>query len=217
MLLFDLDGTLLDSNGIWLYIDVEYLGRQGISPVPEDYTQYVTHHSPLQAARYTRERFGLNRTPEEILGDWLEMGREAYGRTLPLKSGAGELLEKCARAGYGMALVTSCIPELCALALAHHGLTDRLRQVFYAQEMGLEKNDPAFYRAVAGTLGCAPEDCVFFEDTPGYCAAAKAAGVYVVGVDDPLFRGREEEVRRASHLWLESFTRLPEELLARLR
>ena len=49
MLFFDLDGTLLDSNGIWLDIDIEFLGRHGIAPVPEDYTEYVTHHS-----RWTR-------------------------------------------------------------------------------------------------------------------------------------------------------------------
>ena len=46
----DLDGTLLDSNGIWLDIDIEFLGRRGISPVPEDYTDYVTHHSAPDAA-----------------------------------------------------------------------------------------------------------------------------------------------------------------------
>ena len=67
MLFFDLDGTLLDSNGIWLDIDVEFLGRHGIAPVPEDYTWYVAHHSAPEAARYTRARFGLPETPEEKL------------------------------------------------------------------------------------------------------------------------------------------------------
>ena len=66
-ILFDMDGTLLDSNGIWLDIDIEFLGRRGISPVPEDYTDYVTHHSAPDAARYTRERFSLPETPEEII------------------------------------------------------------------------------------------------------------------------------------------------------
>ena len=42
MYFFDLDGTLLDSNGIWLDIDRDFLARHGISPVPEDYTEYVT-------------------------------------------------------------------------------------------------------------------------------------------------------------------------------
>ena len=66
MLFFDLDGTLLDSNGIWLDIDAAFLGEHGIAPVPEDYTEYVTHHSPLDAARYTRTRFHLSETAEEL-------------------------------------------------------------------------------------------------------------------------------------------------------
>ena len=87
MYFFDLDGTLLDSNGIWLDIDIEFLGRRGISPVPEDYTDYVTHHSAPDAARYTRERFSLPETPEEIMEGWMSMARSAYAHTLPLKPG----------------------------------------------------------------------------------------------------------------------------------
>ena len=70
MYFFDLDGTLLDSNGIWLDIDVDFLGRFGVGPVPEDYTDYVAHHSYPDAAVYTRERFGLKLSPEEIMGIW---------------------------------------------------------------------------------------------------------------------------------------------------
>ena len=92
MVFFDLDGTLLDSNGIWLDIDIAFLGRHGISPVPEDYTWYVTHHSAPDSARYTRERFGLAETAEEIQGAWLDMAREAYAHRLPLKPGARALL-----------------------------------------------------------------------------------------------------------------------------
>ena len=93
MYFFDLDGTLLDSNGIWLDIDIEFLGRRGISPVPEDYTDYVTHHSAPDAARYTRERFSLPETPEEIMEGWMSMARSAYAHTLPLKPGVPAFLD----------------------------------------------------------------------------------------------------------------------------
>lgn len=95
MYFFDLDGTLLDSNGIWLDIDIEFLGRRGISPVPEDYTDYVTHHSAPDAARYTRERFSLPETPEEIMEGWMSMARSAYAHTLPLKPGVPAFLDAC--------------------------------------------------------------------------------------------------------------------------
>ena len=117
MVFFDLDGTLLDSNGIWLDIDIAFLGRHGISPVPEDYTWYVTHHSAPDSARYTRERFGLAETAEEIQGAWLDMAREAYAGQLALKPGVRAFLEQCREHGVPMAVLTSCIPELCRAAL----------------------------------------------------------------------------------------------------
>ena len=153
MLFFDLDGTLLDSNGIWLDIDVEFLGRHGIAPVPEDYTWYVAHHSAPEAARYTRARFGLPETPEEIQSAWLALAREAYAGRLALKPGAKAFLERCRQAGRPMAVLTSCIPELCRAALTRHRILDWFQGAVYAQEAGLEKSNPALYRLAAERFG----------------------------------------------------------------
>ena len=177
MVFFDLDGTLLDSNGIWLDIDIAFLGRHGISPVPEDYTWYVTHHSAPDSARYTRERFGLAETAEEIQGAWLDMAREAYAGQLALKPGVRAFLEQCREHGVPMAVLTSCIPELCRAALAHHGILDWFQGVVYAQETGIGKGEPELYRLAADRWGRAPEKCILFEDSPGYCAAAREAGL----------------------------------------
>ena len=143
MLFFDLDGTLLDSNGIWLEIDIEFLGRHGIAPVPEDYTDYVAHHGAEESAAYTRRRFGLTESEGEILQAWKDMAREAYASRLPLKPGAGEFLARCRQAGYSMALLTSCMPQLCRAALAHHGLEGLFTQVVTTQELGLEMSQKA--------------------------------------------------------------------------
>ena len=216
MLFFDLDGTLLDSNGVWLDIDIAFLGRRGIQPVPEDYTQYVVHHSAPDAARYTRERFHLRETAEEIQAAWLDMAREAYASQLELKPGVPALLERCRRQNLPMAVLTSCIPELCQAALERHGIAPWFCGVVYTQETGLEKGDPALYRLAAERFGAAPEACTLFEDSPGYCAAARSAGFFVAGVRDPLHAGREEELRRLCHSWVEDFRVLPRELEHRL-
>ena len=80
MYFFDLDGTLLDSNGIWLDIDIEFLGRQGIHPVPEDYTEFVTHNSFSASAVYTKERFGLSLSTQEIVACWQDLARDLLDR-----------------------------------------------------------------------------------------------------------------------------------------
>ena len=193
MYFFDLDGTLLDSNGIWLDIDMEFLGRHGISPVPQDYTDFVTHNNFGASAHYTKDRFGLPLSVQEIVTCWQDMAREHYANHLPLKAGARELLETIARKGERLAIVTSCMPHLCGAALERHGLTPLFHSIHYSHLLDVEKSDPELFRRVAQLEGLAPEECILFDDSPDYCAAAKQAGWQVFGVYDPLFDYRTEE------------------------
>ena len=66
MKLFDLDGTLIDSNGIWVDVDLRFLGRHGLTPT-EEYTYAVGHSIFPVAAEFTRDYYGLDLTPEEIM------------------------------------------------------------------------------------------------------------------------------------------------------
>ncbi len=203
MYIFDFDGTLLDSNKVWEDIDVMFLGGYGVSPVPHDYTEYVAHHGFYESAVYTWERFALPQTAEEITDIWREMGRAAYGESLPLKPGARELLERLYSQGEEMILLTSCMPELCRLAVERHGLTPYFTRIFTAAELGMEKRNPAIYRHVAATYGVEPGDCIFFDDAPPYCQAAKSVGMTVVGVKDDLYLSREGEMRAMCHRYLD--------------
>ena len=196
MYFFDLDGTLLDSNGIWLDIDIQFLGLHGISPVPPEYTEYVVHHTFQDAAEYTRRVFSLSLSAEEIIAQWREMAREAYAGQLELKPGVRGFLERAAAAGERLALLTSCMPNLCQAALEHHGLLPLLSPVLTTALLGLEKRDPALYREAARLCGQMPGDCVLFDDSPVYCAAAKEAGWQVFGAADPVFADRAEEMAR---------------------
>lgn len=194
MFFFDLDGTLLDSTRVWMDIDVAFLGQYGISPVPPDYTDYVSHHTPLDAACYTKRRYALPQSPQEIMDAWEEMALHAYSHTLELKPGARAFLMNCAAAGIRMGLLTSCFPHLARAALAHHGLTHLFEVVLTTSEAGLEKGNGDLYRLAARTCGVEPSQCTLFEDSPGYCAAAKAVGFQIVGVRDPMFSARLEEL-----------------------
>jgi len=199
---FDLDGTLLDSNGVWLDLDIDFLQSRGISPVPQEYTDYVTHHSFPEAAVYTREQFSLPESPEEIIAQWKRMAWGAYSTALDLKPGAKDLLRHLRARGERLFLLTSCMPELCQAALERHGLAGLLDGVLTTQGMGLDKKNPQLYRAAAEACGAAVETCLFFDDTPDYCQAARDAGMETVGVWDALFAHREEEMRELCHHYI---------------
>ena len=175
MYLFDFDGTLVDSNGVWVEIDNGFLARRGLTPTRE-YSDTVGHSIFPIAAQFTKDYYCLDMTPEAIMAEWLDMARDAYARQVPMKPGTEAFLARCAAAGEPMALLTACVPELCRAALARHGLEGYFRQIIFVQELGLEKRNPeAFTRSLA-LLGAEAGDCTLFEDSPGACRAAQAVG-----------------------------------------
>ncbi|SMC47590.1 HAD family hydrolase [Papillibacter cinnamivorans] len=207
MYIFDLDGTLIDSNGVWVQIDLDFLSRRGLS-VTEEYTEFVTHATYQNAAGFTKEYFSLPETPEEIMKAWSDMAFDAYAHTVPLKDGVREFLFRCGREGLPMAVATSCMPHLCDAALRQHGIRDLFQAVITADEAGCDKRNPEIYLMAARRLEAAPEECTVFEDSPAAVLSARSAGMRVVGVYDSFFAPWEEEMRRRCHGYIRSFREL---------
>lgn len=208
MMLFDLDGTLSATNEVWEEIDLAFLGARGLAPT-EEYVYTVGHSIFPVAAQFTKDYYHLDMTPREIMDEWDSMAREAYRRA-PLKPGVARFLARRREAGERMALLSACLPERGRDLLALHGLTDYFEDLIFAQELGMEKRNEEIYRLAAARLGVATGDCVFFEDAPANCAAAKAAGMQVVGVYDHFYHKYEAEMRKNCHKYIMSFEELPD-------
>ena len=207
MLLLDMDGTLVDSNGLWLQVDLDFLGRRGLA-VTEAYTDFVSHSIFPVAAQYTRDYYQLPDSPQAIMDEWLASARAAYAGTVPLKPHVRAFLDQCRARGEAMALVTASVPELARLCMDRHGLTGYFTALIFAQELGLEKRDPRAFLAAAERLGVRPEDCTVFEDAPANCAAARQAGMGVVGVYDPAFASARGELEQICHRYILDFGEL---------
>ena len=76
------------------------------------------------------------------------------------------------------------------------------------EELGLEKRDPQVYRIATERLRVSPGDCTLYEDAPSNCAAARLAGMTVVGVYDAFYDSYQEEMRKNSDRYIRSFTEL---------
>ena len=207
MYIFDLDGTITDTNGLWAEVDREFLTRRGLTPTAE-YQRVVERSIYPIAAQFTREYYRLPESREDIMAEWDALADRHYRELAPLKPGAEAFLRQCAAEGRPMALFTACRPALCRIVLDRFQLTDLFPRVIYAEEIGLEKRDPRAFTALAGQLGAAPEECVLFDDSPRSCRAAKDTGLQVVGVRDSFFAAAEEEVRAGCHRYIRSFSEL---------
>ena len=92
--IFDLDGTLVDSMWVWPEIDVEYLGRYG-TQLDERLQGDIDGMSFTETAEYFKERFGIPDSVEKIKEDWNRMAEEKYLHQVSLKKGAREFIEAC--------------------------------------------------------------------------------------------------------------------------
>ena len=207
MLIFDLDGTLIDSNGVWVEVDKTFLERRG-APYTREYYEGVANTILSNCAIFTKEYLHLEESCEEIIAEWMELAADKYGTQVPLKPHVKEYLDKCRDAGHRMAVFTACVPEHCRAAMARHGLDPYFERVIYAQELGVDKKSPAIFRKVAESLGVRPRECVLFDDSLSACKAAKAAGMTVVGVHDGWFSDTSVDMREVCDQYIRDFGEL---------
>ena len=206
MLIFDLDGTLTDSNGVWKDVDEVFLARRN-APYTQEYYEGVAHTILSNCAVFTKEYLHLEESCEEIIAEWMDLAGDAYA-SVPLKPHVREYLDRCRAAGHRMVIFTACVPEHCQAAVAHHGLMEYFERVIYAQELGVDKRSPAIFRRVAEMLGERPRDCVLFDDSLSACKAAKAAGMTVVGVYDNHMAGAMADMREICDRFIMDFGEL---------
>lgn len=207
MYLFDLDGTITDTNNLWLEVDQEFLACRGLSPTPE-YTDVVSRSIYPIAAQFTRDYYHLPDAPEDIMAEWDALALHHYRDLASLKPGAADFLRQCREEGIPMALFTACRPALCRAALDRFHLTDLFDRIAFAEEIGLEKRNPQCFVELSGLLGVPLGDCVLFDDSPDNCATAQKAGMTAVGVYDGYYAGRQEELKAVCTRYIRSFAEL---------
>lgn len=207
MYIFDLDGTITDTNGIWLDVDREFLARRGL-PHTQEYQRVVERSILPLAAQFTKDYYHLPESPEDIMAEWTAMADRHYREQVQLKPGVEAFLRQCSAQGLPMAVFTACRPALCRAALERFQLTQLFDRIVFAEEIGLEKRDPRCFVELSGLLGVPLKDCVLFDDNPDNCATAARAGMTAVGVYDAYYHSRQEELKAVCARYIRSFEEL---------
>ncbi|GAB2852060.1 HAD family phosphatase [Streptomyces deserti] len=214
---FDLDGTLVDSEPNYYEAGRQTLAEHGVPDFTwADHERYVGISTQETVTDWKR-RYGLRASVEELLTAknrrYLELARSST-RAYPQMRKFVELL---ASEGVPMAVASGSSPEAIAAVLAGTGLDAYLHTVVSADEVAYGKPAPDVFLEAARRLGAAPHDCVVMEDAAPGAAAAHAAGMRCIALPyvaaqadapefataDLLLRGGQGEfTARAAYDWL---------------
>lgn len=205
--IFDLDGTLVDSMWVWHDIDVEYLGRFGLS-LPEDYQSCIEGMSFTETAVYTKERFAIPDSLEQMMKDWNDMAWEFYLHKVPLKTGVMEFLQNLKSRGIKMGIATSNSRELVdAITKALH-IEEYMSCIITGCEVKQGKPAPDVYLEAAKVLGVSPKECLVFEDVLAGIMAGKNAGMRVCAIADEYSKLQVEQKRELADYFIEDYTQI---------
>ncbi len=195
-LILDLDGTMLDSMGVWNEVDEIFLGRRGFA-VDREYTDTVKSCSMTQSAEYTIRRFGLSETPDEVIAEWEETVGEEYKNSIKLKEGVREFLFAAKEMGLKLTCATALSSKNAVNSLKNNGVFSLFENITTLEDLGhmTNKNDPSIFFKAAAKVGCDPERCLVFEDVYGALEGAKKGGFDSVIVYDELSSKDYEKAR----------------------
>jgi HAD superfamily hydrolase (TIGR01509 family) len=195
---FDLDGVLIESEGVWdaarrrLVADAGGAWRDGA-------TRAMLGMSSGEWSRYVQEELGVDLAPEQIDKQVVARVLEEYRRSLPLLPGAVEAVERLSERwplGLASSSNRAVIDEVLTLA----GVRERFAATVSSEEVARGKPAPDVYLAAIRALGVAADAAVAIEDSSNGLRSAASAGLHLVAVPNRQFPPSPEALELADRI-----------------
>ena len=184
-IIFDLDGTLIDSELHWVDAEKKFLSTYGL-----DYTQEwvsrVMGKSLTESSKLLKEIHNLPHSHEEILAEKIKHSDPIYTHHAQPMPGAEKLLSILKDAGFQLAIASGSSLSRIQTIVSRFGWEKYFDQLCSTDHVGyIGKPDPAIFNYTAQSLEMAPSDCLVFEDSVNGLRAAKGAAMSCVAVINP--------------------------------
>ena len=172
--IFDLDGTLIDSEPNYYLADKELLGRRGIAFTEQDKRRYIGG-SNLDMMRDFVRRYRIQAAPEALAEEKNTLYLELADRSTPVYAPMKRFLDLLLAERVPVAVASGSAPAVIGRLLGAVGLAECFEHTVSAEEVARGKPAPDVFLEAARRLGVAPQHCVVVEDSrPGVEAALRA-------------------------------------------
>ena len=205
--IFDLDGTLIDSSNIWSEIDKAFFAKRNME-IPPTYVDDIAHIGLKEAAIYTKQTYNIKESIEEIMDEWKQGTLKHYKELVPLKPNALELIKKLKENGVKLAIATANSKELYEPCLKRLNIYDYFDFIGDVDQVKAGKNSVKLYDYVANKLNCSREETAIFEDIYVGLKTAYENGFLSIAVYDEHSKKEDDLKRKYSHLFIYDFKEL---------
>lgn len=205
-ILFDLDGTLIDSMWIWEEVDRVYMEQLGLEYEKIKLQENINGMSFTETAEFFKKTFDIPESIDEIKATWVKMAEDFYRNKISAKENVPELLSKLKGRGIKMGIGTSNTRELLHMIVEKEGIAPYFDTMRTSCEVKAGKPHPDIYLKVAEDLGINPENCLVFEDIPEGVQAAKNAGMRVCAVYDAYSEEHKESLTANADYYIHNYS-----------
>ncbi|OJF77366.1 MAG: hypothetical protein BKP49_02565 [Treponema sp. CETP13] len=202
-IIFDLDGTLLDSMPIWETLGGDYLVQKGIVPeigINEKFKTLTTY----DAAKYYKTHYGLKESVKTILEEINKHVEYQYLHVFLLKKSVHEFLKKMVSNKIKLCVATASERYIVEAALKRNGVFKYFDSILTCTEVGYAKTEPAIFNEALKQLGTKKTETLIFEDALHAIQTAKLAGFTVVGIEDKSAESEKNKIQKLTDYYIKS-------------
>ena len=208
--IFDCDGTLIDSMDAWRNLEGELGHRAGVELTAEDRQTLCTLNIP-ESAQYFHQRYGLGASSEQVVGMMDEIMLEWYSKHAVARPGALEFIDGLAQRGVVMSVASSSPKPYLQAGLACAGIVPYLAAIVSVEDVNSNKRNPKVYDHTRDLMGTSTLLTWGFEDAVYAIRTLSHAGYGTVGVYDHDLSGTWDELSSEADLAVRSFEDLTAE------
>ena len=205
--IFDMDGTIIDSMGLWHDIDVAYFEKYN-KELPGTYQSEIEGMSMYETAVYTKNTYGFEDSIEDIIAEWNQMAEDYYSSRIKFKPHVEEFFLFLKKKGILLGVATSNSRYLFDALSESIGLGRYMDTVVTGEDVVNGKPNPECYLIAANRLGVETADCLVFEDITVGLRAAISAGMKTCAVADSYSEKQWNEKVKMADYYINDFNEI---------